>query len=278
LIAEINGTEIYYKIMGEGKPMMMMHGGLGQDHKVFSPWLEPLEERYKVIYYDHRGNGRSGRPPLETLTHENFARDAEELRQYLEIDKMILFGHSYGSFLAMEYAIRYQEHLSHLILVGTAPSYEFLDPCREKTVERLGMYGLDTPENRVLVDKWILGEFADEEEYNKFGDTLKKIYPPHPERSKEIIRCFETANYTLKHCLLKYDVREGLGRIKVPTLVINGRDDWDTVVEQAELVHKGIPNSDFVVLEKSGHEPFADETELFLETLYGWIDKPIHVC
>jgi proline iminopeptidase len=272
VIAEINGTEIYYDVKGNGKPIMMMHGGLGEDHKVFSPWLEPLEERFKVIYYDHRGNGRSGRPPLETLTHENFAKDADELRKYLGFDKMILFGHSYGSFLAMEYAIRFQKHLSHLILVGTAPSYEFLDPCKTRTIERLAEYGLDTPENRELVDKWILGEFADEDEYNEFGKTLKKIYPPHPERSQEVIRCFETANYTLKYCLLKYDVRDGLGDIKVPTLVINGRDDWDTVVEQAELVHKLIPGSDFVVFENSGHEPYADETELFFKVLYEWLE------
>jgi len=115
MIAEVNGTEIFYKIRGEGEPLLMMHGGLGQDHTVFSPWLEPLEERFKVIYYDHRGNGRSGRPPLETLTHENFAKDADELRRFLGIDEMILFGHSYGSFLALEYAVRYQEHLTHLV-------------------------------------------------------------------------------------------------------------------------------------------------------------------
>ena len=273
MIAEINGTEIYYNVNGNGKPIMMMHGGLGEDHKVFNPWLEPLQERYKVIYYDHRGNGRSGRPPLETLTHENFAIDADELRKHLGLEKMILFGHSYGSFLAMEYAIRFQEYLSHLILVGTAPSYEFLDPCKIRTIERLAEHGLDTPENRVLVDKWILGEFADEDEYIEFGKTLKKIYPPHPERSQDVIRCFETANYTLKHCLLKYDVRDGLGDIMVPTLVINGRDDWDTVVEQAELVHKLIPGSDFVVFENSGHEPYADETELFFKVIYEWIEN-----
>jgi proline iminopeptidase len=272
MIANINGTEVYYKIKGEGKPLMMMHGGLGQDHTVFLPWLEPLEQKYKVIYYDHRGNGRSGRPPLETLTHENFAKDAEELRKYLGLDKMILFGHSYGSFLAMEYAIRYQENLSHLILVGTAPSYEFLDPCKEKTIERMGRYGLDTPHNRVLVEKWIYGDFENEEEYNELGEILEKISPPHPERSKEMIRCFETANYTLKHCLLKYDVRDGLEKINVPTLVMNGKDDWDTVIEQAELVHKGITGSKFIVFEKSGHDPYADETELFLKTLITWIE------
>jgi pimeloyl-ACP methyl ester carboxylesterase len=88
-----------------------------------------------------------------------------------------------------------------------------------------------------------------------------------------MIRCFETANYTLKHCLLEYDVREHLGDIKVPTLVMNGREDWDTVLEQAELVHRGIPGSDFAVFEESGHEPFADETELFLKTLMDWIEK-----
>ena len=43
MMAEVNGTEIFYNIKGEGKPLMMMHGGLGQDHTVFSPWLEPLD-------------------------------------------------------------------------------------------------------------------------------------------------------------------------------------------------------------------------------------------
>jgi proline iminopeptidase len=253
--------------------MMMMHGGLGEDHTVFGPWLDPLEKRFMLIYYDHRGNGRSGRPPLRTLTHENFAKDADELRKYLGIDKIILFGHSYGSFLALEYAIRYQAHLSHLVLVGTAPSYEFLGPCKEKTIERMERFGLDAPEHRSLVEKWILGEFTNEDEYNKFGEILNKIYPAHPERSKETIYCFETANYTLKHCLRKYDVRDNLGSIKVPTIVMNGKHDWDTVIEQALLVHRGIPNSDFAEFENSGHEPYADEPELFLEILLNWIEN-----
>ena len=53
---------------------------------------------------------------------------------------------------------------------------------------------------------------------------------------------------------------------------MNGREDWDTVVEQAELVHELIKGSDFVVFEKSGHEPYADETKLFFKVLYKWID------
>ena len=200
MIAKINGTEIFYMTQGQGIPIMMMHGGLGEDHKVFSPWLDPLKDHFNVIYYDHRGNGRSARPPLETLTHDNLTKDADELRKYLGIDKMILFGHSYGSFLALEYAIRYQVNLSHLILVGTAPSYEFLVPCKEKTIERMARYGLDTPSNRSLVEKWILGEFADEDEYNKFGDVLKNIYPSHAVlfvAATDAIVGFKKMNYAL---------------------------------------------------------------------------------
>ena len=55
--------------------------------------------------------------------------------------------------------------------------------------------------------------------------------------------------------------------------MINGKEDWDTVIEQAELVHEGIPLSDFIVFENSGHEPYADETERFLETLFTWIEN-----
>jgi pimeloyl-ACP methyl ester carboxylesterase len=99
-----------------------MHGGLGFDHTSLHPWLDPLGEEMHLIYYDHRGNGRSGRPPLETLTFEQFCADADALRAHLGYEKVAVLGYSFGGFIALEYALRYPERLSHLILLDTAPT------------------------------------------------------------------------------------------------------------------------------------------------------------
>ncbi len=78
--AEVNGTRLRYVEMGAGTPCLVMHGGLGVDHTQFREWLDPLGDVLRLVYYDHRGNGGSGRPLLETLPLEQLVDDAEELR------------------------------------------------------------------------------------------------------------------------------------------------------------------------------------------------------
>src|SRR5262249_13440398 len=84
-----------------------------------------LGDSLHLVYYDHRGNGRSGRPSIDTLTHDQFCADADALRIYLGFDKVVVLGNSYGGFIALEYALRYPEHFSHLILTGTAPALNY---------------------------------------------------------------------------------------------------------------------------------------------------------
>lgn len=62
--APIDDTELFYREVGNVLPCLVMHGGLGGDHGCLHPWLDPLGDTLRLIYYDHRGNGRSGRPPL----------------------------------------------------------------------------------------------------------------------------------------------------------------------------------------------------------------------
>jgi len=82
-VVSLNGTELFYLEHGAGQPCLVMHGGLGADHTGLHPWLDPLGDVVRLVYYDHRGNGRSGRPPLETLTYAQLAADADALRAYL---------------------------------------------------------------------------------------------------------------------------------------------------------------------------------------------------
>src|SRR5262245_56401526 len=120
-IAHLNDTDLFYTTVGAGLPCLVMHGGLGFDHTYLHPWLDPLGDTLQLIYYDHRGNGRSGRPPKETMTHAQFAADAAALASYLGHEKVAVLGHSYGGFIGLEVALRHPDRLSHLVLVDTAP-------------------------------------------------------------------------------------------------------------------------------------------------------------
>ncbi len=62
--AHLNDTELFYVEVGEGTPCLVIHPGLGLDHEESHPWHDPLDDAMRLVYYDHRGNGRSGRPPI----------------------------------------------------------------------------------------------------------------------------------------------------------------------------------------------------------------------
>jgi proline iminopeptidase len=89
--ARVNGTSLFYTTVGRGLPCLVMHGGLGLDLTCLCPHLDPLGDILQLVYYDHRGNGRSGRPPRETMTHAQFAADADALAQHLGYNRVAVW-------------------------------------------------------------------------------------------------------------------------------------------------------------------------------------------
>ena len=118
---DANGVMIYFKTIGHGAPLMIVHGGPGASHDYFLPYLIPLARTNQLIFIDERGSGRS--PKLEDATQytvENMADDVEAVRHALLGErKMALLGHSFGGVVVQAYAFKYQQHLSHLILGST---------------------------------------------------------------------------------------------------------------------------------------------------------------
>ena len=102
----INGGSLYYQKFGSGIPIIVVHGGPGLDQGYLQPQLLQLASDYELIFYDQRGSGKS----LDTKINEKyitlpqFIEDLEALRNYLGFNKFILMGHSWGGFLAMQYA------------------------------------------------------------------------------------------------------------------------------------------------------------------------------
>ena len=124
---QINGNEVFYTTNGQGRPMLLMHGGSGLDHTYFRPWLDTLSDQVQLIYYDQLGQGRSTRPQsYEGISMDTWADEADALRASLGFDRIILFGHSFGGFIAQEYALRHGEYLDGLVLCE--------QPCIVRTV------------------------------------------------------------------------------------------------------------------------------------------------
>jgi pimeloyl-ACP methyl ester carboxylesterase len=112
---------LYYRDIGAGHPVIVLHGGPDFDHSYLVPELDRLARSHRLIYFDQRGRGRSAegvRPEDVGLLSE--IEDVERLRRHLQLPSAAILGHSWGGLLAMEYALRHPDRTTHLILMNTA--------------------------------------------------------------------------------------------------------------------------------------------------------------
>ena len=104
---------------GRGLPLLLMHAAPGLDHVSLTPFRQ-LADRHTVVFYDHRCNGRSTGVPVTSMTWENLTADADALREALGFERWAVLGHSFGGHVALEYALRYPDRVSQLVLLDTA--------------------------------------------------------------------------------------------------------------------------------------------------------------
>lgn len=280
--ARIRDTEIYFDVEGmalapDGPRMVerptafLLHGGPGGDHSGFKPGYSPLAERMQLVYVDHRGQGRSARGPKETYTLDNNVDDLEALRQHLGLDKVVVIGVSYGGMVALTYAARYPESVSHLVAVVTTPSYRFLDRAKAILTEK------GTDEQRAMGDILWAGAFESEEQLLEYYKVMGPLYSLKfdAEKSAESrargIRSVDAINEGFGGFLRTYDVTGELHKITAPTLVIAGRHDWICPVDQSEEIARLIPHADLRIFENSSHSVAADEHDALMDVIKGFV-------
>ena len=271
----VAGGSLYSETVGHGFPALLMHGGLGLDHTTLRPWLDPLGDRLELTYYDHLGNGRSRHHgDADELTHEVWVETADSLRSHLGHERIVLFGHSYGALLALEYAIEHGDRVAALVLSNVAPVLDYA----EVVVENARRKAPDEATFQAVLD--ILGgPLPSDEAWAKGFRRISPIYfhdydPAEHDAVLEHVRFdADAVNRSTFECLPSYDVRARLGEIEAPTLVISGADDWIMPPEHGGArVAAGIPSAEHVVFERSGHWPFVEEQDRFIETVSGWLD------
>lgn len=282
--AAIRGTEIFFDVEGAGfvpdgpalreKPVaMVIHGGPGGDHSGFKPGMSPLAETMQLIYFDHRGQGRSARGDPARYTLDENVEDMEGLRRHLGVGPIVSIGTSYGGMVAMAHAARYPEAVSRLVLIVTAAHAGFMARA-EQFVRDHG-----TPEQqRVCAWLWA-GGFTSvkqmQEYYAVMGPLYSRRYNPaaaEATRGRAIYspeplnRAFGPDGF-----LRRYDLRPELARITAPTLILAGRHDWICPPDFSEEIHRLMPGSTLRIFENSSHSIRADETEALNAAIAGFV-------
>ena len=272
----VNGTQLHVESVGEGDPCLCLHGGPGTDASGLARSLGPLAAPLglRLVFYDHRGHGRSEWVPVEECTQDQLVADVEGLRQALGLGPVHLLGISWGGFLGLMYAARHPGSVRALAVVGAAASREFM--ARAEANAR----------KRATLDQWAAyralwdGSLAEDEVYRRAFETIRPLYF-HDGRLVAAASAARAAtryrvalrNFVIHHEYARYDCREELGRITCPTLVMVGRHDWICPVDQAEEIHRLVPHSELEVFEASGHSPQVEEPDAFVRRLHAFFGR-----
>jgi proline iminopeptidase len=276
------GARIYFKTLGKGLPLLLLHGGPGADHSDFLPYLQPLARKYRLVLVDERGSGRSERlADARGYTLENMVRDLEQLRAHLRLERWVVLGHSFGGILAQAYAVRHPRRVAGLILAGTASSarainsdFKRIRHATSKSArlqldkqERAGIFRPDgqyTPAYAALVAR-VLAPYM----YAKKAPA--RLPPP---LGMEVLRemWVRRSDFRVDGNLKGFDFSRQLTRVKAPSLVVIG--DRDLVsVQSADASRAALPRATLAVLAECGHMMFVDQAALFNHVLEGFLHQ-----
>ncbi len=284
MFAAVRGTRIYFDVEGSGlvpegpemreRPVaLVIHGGPGGDHSGFKPSFSPLAARMQLVYFDHRGQGRSDKADPASYTLDENVEDMEALRRHLGVGPVVSVGTSYGGMVAMAHAARYPEAVSHLVLIVTASHGGFIARAQAIVRER------GTAEQQAVCEKVWAGAFQSAEEMRHYYAVMGPMYArSHDAAAGEAgrartIHSPEPLNRAFgpEGFLRRFDLRPELGRITAPTLVLAGRHDWICPVEFSEEIARLIPGAELRVFERSSHSIRSDEPQAMVDAIVGFV-------
>jgi proline iminopeptidase len=292
------GIELAHFAVGEGRNVLIIHGGPGM------PFLQPMSglasftSDYRFHYYDQRGCGESTRP-IDHFESSNIYQnmmtldktlglgaqiaDIERIRRILGDDKLILIGHSWGGFLASLYAAEFPEHVEALILVSPANTLVMPQPDADSDLFATVRAGLPV-DQQAEYDKFM-------KEYMDFNALFQKseadLIAMDEEFGKYYMQVVKTPVSTLPQqgkpggwmvwaqyvsMGQKHDYRSALQKVSAPILVIHGADDLQSE-SASRLYEKAFPNTEFAVIENAGHFSFEEQPEQFAAIIKKFLDN-----
>ncbi len=299
-----NGIKLYHFAVGNGTPVLVIHGGPGNPMHEAMDGLQPLTGTYRFHYYDQRGCGKSTRP-VKRFTSANYYEnmkyldrtlglgaqiaDIERIRRILGEDRIIFIGHSFGAFLSSLYAAEFPEHVKALVLVS--PADVLVMPPADG-----GLFGAI---ERFLPD-------TRKEEYRKFLDdyfsfgsiftntdsalTAKngRVYDYYAEATRN--RSFplpasvagnpsDVGGWMVQALYMSmgksHDYRSAMLKVEAPVLVIHGENDMQP--ESASRMYAAaFPHAQVTVIRNAGHFSYVEQPEAFGQIVAAFLNSLNH--
>jgi len=257
--AEVNGTRLYYEVLGEGEPIVLIHGNAG-DCRIWDDQFEPLSHSYKVLRYDVRGFGKSSMP--EEGVPYSHHDDLKALMNHLRMPKAHICGSSMGSSIAVNFVLTNPGMSRSLIAVGPwvfghdSPSvreaYSVLDEIRDI---------LEREDAKAAIDRWCESSFAG------------ALDTEGAERTRQIGIDYSFWHLTHVDPAVHVSPRaaQQLKKITQPTLIVTSELDLKACKEFADLMEQKIPHSKKVVISDSGHAMHIDRPDEFNKLVLDFI-------
>ncbi|KPV43392.1 proline iminopeptidase-family hydrolase [Alicyclobacillus ferrooxydans] len=275
------GFHVWTRRIGESPiKMLILHGGPGSTHeylKIFENYLPPAG--VEIYFYDQLGSYYSDQPDDVSLwTVERFREEVEEVRKFLGLEQFYLCGQSWGGFLAIEYALKYQSELKGLIISNMAasiPSYvRYINQLRSNVPDEI---------LRVLEKYEAAGDY-EAEEYQTL--LVQHLYNKHLCRldpwPQDVVNGFAHINpqvyntmqgpneFVVTGTFKDWDRWDDLRRIEVPTLVLGGRHDTMDP-EDIEEMGRRIPKSRVGICENGSHLSMWDDAESYFDFVKSFV-------
>jgi pimeloyl-ACP methyl ester carboxylesterase len=271
----VRDVSLFVKVVGQGHPLLLMHGGPGLDHSILSPLL-PCADQFTLIFYDHRCNGRSDGAGVTSMTWENLTADAEALRQALGFDKWAVLGHSFGGMVALEYALRYPQSLTHLLLMDTCGDTRWVQQNAPEILAKRGY----SPSAVQAARRFFNGQLTPGEVVPtmlKFSRAyyyhLSLFALPHEVASGFRVKMRpEALIFGYSQLLKGWTVMHRLNEIPVPTLVLAGRHDFQFPPEHQALLAAGIPDAQLELIERAGHNAPMERPSEVIQVIKRFMD------
>jgi proline iminopeptidase len=267
-----DNARLYLREIGSGRPIVLVHGGPDFDHELFLPEMDQLADLGRLLYYDQRGRGRSFSGETDDdVSIDSEVADLDRVRAWTRFESVALIGHSWGALLAMEYAVRHLDRVSHLVLMNSAPASR-----ADLLAFRAHLARVRPPEVQERMaalrsdPAYLAGDVAADAEYHRlhFANALRQ-----PAQLESIIgrlrRAFTPAGIVAARAIEDrlyeetwqredYDLLPHLRQLDIPTLVLHA--DQDSIpLELAHHIAQAIPGSRFLVLTYCGHFSYVEQ-------------------
>jgi proline iminopeptidase len=276
----VNGAKLWVVTVGKGEPLIIIPGGPGGAHLPYRRFDSLAKSNIQLIYFDAFGRGKSDTAKdVKEYSLERDIEDIEGLRKALQLNKINLLGHSYGSLVAQGYAVKYGQNLSHLILANGFHSFIMWQENDDNSNHEIKTNYPEIWEELMKIREQ--GAVSSDKKHQEIygGVPYGFLYAynparfepnpairlkayPNPFNSKLYYQMVgKDGDFIVGSDIGNFDYRKDLKNLAMPVLIIAGRYDRVAVPWMEVKYKEYCPQAQFVMFEHSGHNPQVEEPE-----------------